>query len=145
MKVRLFSLVAVALLAASQASAATPSDATLAAMGLSGIEVMSDSEGLAVRGFGYRGTSANGKSFAVVSTKNASAGSQNGYSANGKKFSYGANESYAGVEIKTSGGHGGNSKGGKGGKNSKGGGKGGKPQTVSISAYGGGFSIAKTK
>jgi hypothetical protein len=139
MKVRLFCLVTVVLLAASQASAAVPSEATLAAMGLSGLEVMSDAEGLAVRGFGYRGTSANGKSFAVVSTKNASAGSQNSYSANGKKFSFGANESYAGVEIEVSGGHG-------GGKGGKGGGHGGsKPQSISINAYGGGFSIAKTK
>jgi hypothetical protein len=132
-----------ALAAASQASAAAPSDATLAAMGLSGLEVMSDSEGLAIRGLGYRSTSANGKSYANVSIKGASAGSQNSYSAKGSKFSFGASGSIAGAEVETSGGHGGGSKSSKGGH---GGGHGGsKPQKVSALAFGGGFSIAKTK
>jgi hypothetical protein len=99
-------LLVVAALSASQALAANgvPSDTTLAAMGLSGLRVMSDSEGLAVRGLGWSGSSAYGQSFAVVATHGAAAGSTNGYNASGKKVAGGANLSFASVEIK-GGGH----------------------------------------
>jgi hypothetical protein len=98
-----------ALLGAAQAQAAggQPSDATLAAMGLSELRVMSDSEGLNIRGLGYNGASAYGQSFAVVSSHGATAGSTNGYNAKGKYVAAGHNNSYAGVEVETGGGHGG--------------------------------------
>ena len=106
MKVCQLILLVVAALSASQALAANgqPSDATLAAMGLSDLNVMSDSEGLAVRGLGWSGSSAYGQSFAVVATKGAVAGSTNGYKSSGKKVAGGSNLSFASVEVK--GGHG---------------------------------------
>src|SRR3989304_5703758 len=81
------------LLGASQALAAggLPSDATLAAMGLSELRVMTDGEGLAVRGLGFNGANAYGQSFAVVSTLYGSAGSFNGYNASGKYKASGEN------------------------------------------------------
>ena len=85
---------------------AGPARRTLAAMGLSDLRVMSDSEGLAVRGLGWSGSSAYGQSFAVVSTKGAVAGSTNGYKSSGKKVAGGANFSFAAVEV-SKGGHGG--------------------------------------
>lgn len=116
MKVRHFALVLAALAVALPAFAAggRPSDKTLAAMGLSGLNVISDEAGLAVRGFGYNGTSAYGQSFAVVASKGAIAGSTNGYKASGKKQASGANLSFAGIEIKKSSGHNGGSHGSSG-------------------------------
>src|SRR5262245_43942117 len=75
----------VALLAAAWNSAAfaangLPSRATLNEMGLGGLQIMSDAEGLAVRG---QGAIAYGKSWAVVSAPGASAGSTNGYLSEG--------------------------------------------------------------
>jgi len=99
-------LVAVGMISASQAAEGQPSGATLAAMGLSDLRVMSDSEGLAVRGLGWSGSSAYGQSFAVVATKGAVAGSTNGYKSSGKKVAGGANLSFAAVEV-SKGGHGG--------------------------------------
>ena len=142
-----------ALIGASQASAKNglPSNETLSAMGLSNLRVMSDREGLAVRGMGYNGASANGKSWAAVSGYGASAGSQNGYSVHGKYKASGENESYAGIEVKQSGGsHGGGygSGGGNGSSGShgssggygSGGGHGGKPKSIKITAFSGGSS-----
>ncbi len=162
MKVCQLGLLVAALAAASQALAAegVPSDATLAAMGLANLHVMSDSEGLAVRGLGFNGAWAHGQSFAVVMTPYGSSGSTNGYQAEGKNWASGDNFSFAGVEIKQYGGnHGGgdygnqgsygnnskggynNSKGGYGGGcNSCGGYGGGKPQPITISAFAGGWS-----
>jgi hypothetical protein len=146
MMVRLFGLVVISMCVASQASAAAPSKSALADMGLAGLEVMSDSESMSVRGFGYSGTSANGRSFAIVSAGGGAAGSQNSYSAKGGKFSAGANGSIAGVIVETGGGHGGPSASSKGGKGGHGGGHGGgSPKPVSIVAFGGGFSVASTK
>jgi hypothetical protein len=152
MKVCQLCLVLVAMMGASQALAANglPSQADLAAMGLSGIEVMTDSEALAVRGLGFNGTSAYGHSFAFVSSQGSSAGSVNGYKAKGKHFSAGRNESEAELEIEVSGGH----NGGYGGNSKKKGGhsSGGhcnvcspKPFSVSIEASAGGSSIAIRK
>ena len=130
------------------AAEGVPSDATLAAMGLSGLNVISDSEGLAVRGMGW--TSAYGQSFAVVSIKGATAGSTNGYKASGKKQASGENFSFAGVEVKHGGGHGG---GGYGNQSYGGGGHGGgcndgcghSPKPIKINAFAGGSSIGSRK
>jgi hypothetical protein len=132
-------LVTGALLGASQALAAggVPSDATLAAMGLADLRVMTDSEGLAVRGLGYSGfgASAFGKSWAVISTPYGSAGSFNGYNAVGNHQASGDNFSFAGVEFQSSGGHGNKnsnkSKGGYGGQ-PKSGGHGSQPRSIAI-------------
>lgn len=141
-----------ALLGVSPACAAggLPSDSTLAAMGLSDLRVMSDSEGLTVRGLGYNGASAAGKSFAVVSSHGATAGSTNSYNAKGNKFAAGANGSYAGVEVETGGGH---NNGGGYGSSSKGGHGGGhgndcnvcQPQSIKIKAFSGGSSFGVRK
>lgn len=158
MKVCQLALVAAALLAASSAFAADgrPSDTTLAAMGLSGLNVISDDDGLAVRGFGYNGASAYGQSFAVVATNGAAAGSTNGYKASGKKKAAGANLSFAGVEVKQGGGYGGGDYGplySQGGNN--GGGHGGdcydncgggyKPKSIKVFAISGGSSFGSIK
>jgi hypothetical protein len=129
MKVRHLALVLAAFAVATPLFAAggRPSSETLSAMGLSGLNVISDDAGLAVRGFGYNGASAYGQSFAVVAGHGAAAGSTNGYKANGKKKASGANLSFAGIEIKQSGGHNGGghnggSYGSQGGYGSNGGG-----------------------
>ncbi len=156
MKVCQLGLLVVALivgaqLGASQALAASglPSDTTLAAMGLSDLRVMSDSEGLTVRGLGYNGASAYGKSFAAVSSHGATAGSTNGYNAKGKYVAAGHNNSYAGIEVETGGGH---DNGGGYGNSSKGGHNGGHgdncnscPKSIKIKAFSGGFSIGIRK
>jgi hypothetical protein len=82
-----------------------PSRATLEAMGLSGMRVMSDDAAMAVRGFGF-GSHAEvwGSSFANVAGHGASAGSKNGYKAEGPHEAVGANNSYANLEIRHSGG-----------------------------------------
>lgn len=163
MKLRL-SLVAVALVAAATSSAraaeGVPSDDTLAAMGLAGLNVMTDNDGLNIRGMGYFGSSAFGQSFAVVSIKGATAGSTNGYKASGKKVAAGSNLSFAGAEVSKSkgGNHGGGHNGGSYGNNSYGsnggggsyGGHGGnhggsKPKTISVRAFAGGSSIGYRK
>lgn len=141
MKLRL-SLVAAALVVAATSSAraaeGVPSDGTLAAMGLAGLNVISDNDGLGIRGMGYSGTNAYGHSFAVVSIKGAKAGSTNGYEASGKKLAAGANLSFAEAEVsKGKGGH-------------RGGcydscGHGGKPKTVTVRAIAGGGSIGIRK
>ncbi len=61
--------------------------------------VMSDVEGLSVRGLGYAPVKVAGWGFAKVSYKGASAGSKNSYEATGKHKAWGSNESEAGVEI----------------------------------------------
>ena len=110
-----------------------PSQQVLSDMGLGGLTILSDSQSRAVRGFGYSPTSAAGWGFAVVSTKNGSAGSFNSYSAQGKHKSWGENYSEAGVEITNGGGHGGHGGGYGGGK------------TKGITAFSGGSSIAGRK
>ena len=94
-------------LGASQALAADglPSHATLSAMGLGELRVMSDSEGLAIRGLGFQGASAAGKSWASISGHGAYAGSKNSYDVDGKKSASGHTVSFAALEIKKGGGH----------------------------------------
>jgi hypothetical protein len=164
MKVRHFALVLAVLAVALPAFAAggRPSDKTLSAMGLSGLNVISDEAGLAVRGFGYNGASAYGQSFAAVASHKGAAGSTNGYKASGKKKASGANLSFAGIEVKQSGGHGsggshgggggsyggqggygGASSGGSGSSGGSYGGHGGK--SVKVFAIAGGSSYGSTK
>ena len=119
--------------------------ATLDSMGLAGLRVMSDSEGLAVRGFGYNSSSAKayGVSKAAISGHGGSAESTNGYLAQGSHFAAGENFSFAAIKV-SSGGHGDNH--GDGGYDNKsnggnhGGGKG-----ISVSVLSGGSSLGKTK
>jgi hypothetical protein len=163
MKVRIC-LVAAALVVAAasstRAAEGVPSNDTLAAMGLAGLNVISDHEGLDIRGMGYSGTSAYGASFAVVSIKGATAGSTNGYKASGKKVAGGSNLSFAKVEVsKGKGGHNGGGHDNGGGYGNRGGGHGGdcyddcghgghgggKPKTVSVKAIAGGSSIGFRK
>ena len=72
-----------------------PSSDILSSMGLSGLQVMSDGEALAIRGHGYKGSRsqavAYGRSWASV----PGGGSENGYFAKGKRFAKGENFSYA--------------------------------------------------
>jgi hypothetical protein len=146
MKVCQLSLLVVALITgtlmgASQALAADgrPSQTTLASMGLADLHVMTDSEGLAVRGLGYYGASAAGKSWASIAGYGASAGSVNSYNAKGKYVAGGRNESEAGLEVKTSGGYGNH---GNKSNNSHGSSK---PKSIKIEVFAGGSSIGFTK
>jgi hypothetical protein len=153
MKVCQLGLLVAAALFASHVWAANgrPSNETLNEMGVGNLQVMSDAEGLNVRGMGWTGSSAGGASFAAVSAYGGNAASFNYYSASGKHKAAGQNNSYAGVEVKKSGGgHGGSggghgSYGSSGGQGSSGGhgsngGHGGKPQSVKITAFSGGSS-----
>lgn len=91
------------------------SENTLADMGLAGIEVMSDSEALAVRGLGYSGggykhkgkhdkkpwSMAFGVSYATVDGKydGTSAGTLDGFVAEGKFMASGEHYSEAGLTV----------------------------------------------
>ena len=167
-----------AVLAASLASSVhagegLPSQSMLSAMGLSGIEVMSDADALDVRGFGYDPWHGYGKksvaiayghSYAKVSTYGAQASSEDGFYAKGRHKAAGAHGSYAGVKVdygkkhkrgggkahhkrgggKKSGHHrGGGKKGGHKG-GKKGGGHKPKPKSKKVTAFAGGFSYAST-
>jgi hypothetical protein len=104
-----------------------PSKASLEAMGLSGLSIMSDDEAINIRGEGFgsggSSASASGSSFANIETPFGSAGSENSYDAHGKHSASGDNLSFAGVEITTSGGNDGEHHG----KPPKNGGMDGKP------------------
>ena len=91
---------------------------TLADMGLSGLDVMSDSDALSIRGKGFSGghttgvckhcgprvtkqpwSAAFGNSFATIETKDGSASSENGYAAEGPFGASGENFSEAGSVV----------------------------------------------
>ena len=91
---------------------------TLADMGLSGLDVMSDSDALSIRGKGFTGghqtgvcrtcgpratkqpwSAAFGNSFATIETKDGSASSENGYAAEGPYGASGENFSEAGSVV----------------------------------------------
>jgi hypothetical protein len=110
-----------------------PDQQVLSDMGLGGLSVMSDSEALAVRGFGYSPVSASGYGWASVKMKGGSAGSVNKYSSTGRHKAWGQNESEAGVIVT-----GGGSNGSHGGRGGHGGGKG-------VVAFSGGSSSAGRK
>jgi hypothetical protein len=166
-----WSITLVAVLAQSlQAADGRPSQATLAAMGLGGMTILSDEEAISVRGFGWKSSKNGngGSSVAVFGNSKAdinlgpfgSAHSENGYAAEGSHFAKGANGSHAGVELKISHGskggkrpnghHGNNTWGGMNGKmgpvnggGHHGRGKHGKSVTISFKVFAGGFSFAK--
>jgi hypothetical protein len=71
----------------------------LADMGLGAMVVVSDSEAMSVRGFGYSPVRVAGLGWASVKFKGASAGSTNSYQASGKHKAWGSNESEAGVKV----------------------------------------------
>lgn len=146
-----------ALAGVAQADNSMPSQSTLNAMGLSGIEVMSDSEAESVRGFGYYGYSpkkssviAFGVSYAHVSGHGAKAGSKDGYYADGRYYAGGKHGSHAKIVVKKSkhrrGRRGGGSNGQvpytNGGENG-GGHKGGGHKSVKVvKVYAGGYAHA---
>jgi hypothetical protein len=158
MKLRMATWYGLALVAgmngAALAQADRPSQQSLADMGLGGMEIMSDDEGLAIRGFGWSSAAAYGHSWAQVATKYGSAGSENGYKSKGKHFAKGSTLSYAGFELEIKRSKGGK-KGGYGGKPSgqwggnggggNGGGHHGSSKKVSFKVYAGGSSWAKAK
>jgi hypothetical protein len=106
----------VALMGTSQAwaNSGLPCQAELAAMGLAGLEVISDVEGLAIRGMGFQGATASGRSWASVAALGAAAGTTNEYHASGKYLAGGHNESEAELEIEIKFGHDGHNGGGWG-------------------------------
>jgi len=122
----LLSLLAAALVCVAGTNAVASdeiSTATLSSMGLSGLQVMTDSQALEVRGMGYVGSrnsyrnrhdnhkkqaekpwaAANGKSWASVEIdgykEEAGAGSHNSYAAEGKYFAGGQNYSEAALST----------------------------------------------
>ena len=138
----------------------TPSQATLEAMGLSGIQSLSDREAMEVRGFGYYEPKSKsvaiafGVSYAYVHGHGAKAATKDGYYSKGNYFATGKHHSYATLEYIRSGKHGGHMyghhpHGGKhhgGGKGHGGGGHGGgHKKASSITAYAGGSAYARAK
>jgi len=124
----------VAFVGVAQAKNGMPSQATLQAMGLSGLQVMSDSEAMNVRGLGYQSYGGKSKaiafgvSYAHVGGHGGSAGSLDGFYAEGKHYAGGAHGSIAGKIVIT--------KGGK--KRRRGGDNGGNWRNDSPMPYGGG-------
>jgi hypothetical protein len=134
-----------------------PSQALLEQMGLGGMVVMSDADGMSVRGHGFQGGRSSsvrvfGNSFATINGRNGGAHSENGYVVEGKHFAAGANGSVAGVIHTSSGGRKGGSynrpkssskfggrSGGMGG--GYGGGVGGGTRVRSTTFFAGGFSV----
>ncbi len=157
----------VAFVGVARAEHGMPSQATLRAMGLSGMQVMSDREAMNVRGMGYyspRKSSrkkptaiAFGISYAKVGGHHgASAGTIYGFFAKGKHFAAGAHGSIAGKVVIKKGGRGGHGDPHNGSPNktyTKDKGKGGRPQgpphkgggkqVKTIVVFAGGFAVAK--
>ena len=103
----------VAFVGVAQAEHGMPSQATLRAMGLSGMQVMSDREAMGVRGMGYYSSRekpkaiAFGISYAKVSGHyGARAGTIDGFFAKGKHYAAGAHGSIAGKVVINFGGGG---------------------------------------
>lgn len=105
--VNFFAVVAITC-AAGIAQADTPAESALDAMGLSGMDVLSDSEALSVRGKGFPGNGkrphklgvmAYGKSWANIKTRHGEAGTEDGYKAIGNYSAGGKHFSEAGKEI----------------------------------------------
>jgi hypothetical protein len=91
-----------------QADGGRPSRATLEAMGLGSLHVISDDAATAVRGHGYQGGGAyvrvTGSSFATIEGPDGGSHSENSYFAEGKHKAKGNNSSYAGVTNTWGGG-----------------------------------------
>jgi hypothetical protein len=110
------------LTSASFAESGRPSRATLEAMGLGSLAVISDEAATEVRGMGYKGGGSyvrvTGSSFASINGPDGGSHSENSYFAEGKHDAKGSNSSYAGVtDIWIGGGKGkrGHGNGGMGG------------------------------
>jgi hypothetical protein len=148
---------AIALVAAigvNASAAERPSQATLAAMGLGDLVVMNDTDATAIRGMGFKGgkgkkrggssARAWGSSWASINGHGASAGSRNGYDAEGEHFAAGGNLSFAGKIVVSGGGGGGggnwanDQNGNSGGHN----GGGHKPRVKAVVVFAGGGSFA---
>jgi len=85
---------------AARAESGRPSRATLEAMGLGSLVVISDNAASAVRGHGYKGGSyvrVTGNSWATIEGPDGGSHSENSYFAEGKHKAKGSNSSYAGV------------------------------------------------
>jgi hypothetical protein len=132
---------------ASFAESGRPSRATLEAMGLGSLVLISDEAATEVRGMGYKGGGSyvrvTGSSFATIGGPDGGSHSENSYFAEGKHKAGGSNSSHAGVtDIWIGGGK--KDKGGHGGSTMRWGGKsgdgyGGKPG----GGYGGGKPSVK--
>ncbi len=151
----------VALGSVAQAEQGMPSQATLRAMGLSGMQVMSDYDAMSIRGMGYQKSHSKaiafGISYAKVSGHGAEAGSKDGFFAEGSHFAGGKHGSIAGKIVITKGGkkHRGRDGGDMpwvgdtttslpNGDNNGGGHKGGgKVQVKATIVFAGGFAISK--
>lgn len=121
--------------AAARAESGRPSRATLQAMGLGSLNVISDEAATAVRGHGYQGGGSyvrvTGSSFATIEGPDGGSHSENSYFAEGKHKAKGTNSSYAGVTDIWSGG------------SKPGGGKGGSGYGGSKPRSGGGYGSSK--
>ena len=156
----------VAFVGVAQAGHGMPSQATLRAMGLSGMQVMSDREAMGVRGMGYYSSNKSNKSnkstaiaFGISYAKvgghyDARAGTLDGFFAKGKHYASGKHGSIAGkVVIKKGGrgGHGGPPKGppnetytnGNGGPPKGPPHDGGGVKVKAIVVFAGGFAVSK--
>jgi hypothetical protein len=106
-----------------------PSKSDLQQMGLGGMTIVSDEEGMAVRGMGYgmgpsgySSAKASGNSFATINLGDlGGAHSENSYNASGKNKAGGDNFSFAGVSISETSGKGNGGKPPKGGNGGYGG------------------------
>jgi hypothetical protein len=136
----------VAFVGIAQAENGMPSQSTLRAMGLSGMQVMSDREAMNVRGMGYssHGSTAIafGISYAHAGGRDASAGSLDGFFAKGKHYAGGSHGSIAGKVVITYGGGGGDYNGPPQGTNGGGDGGhgGGGTQIRATIVFAGGFA-----
>jgi hypothetical protein len=133
----------VAFVGVARAEHGMPSQATLRAMGLSGMQVMSDREAMGVRGMGYYSSRekpkaiAFGISYAKVSGHyGARAGTVDGFFAKGKHYAAGAHGSIAGKVIISFDGGGGGFGGGGGGGGFGGGGHGDRPMRPTYTTNG---------
>ena len=141
-----------ALTSAAQADHSRPSTSTLQAMGLGGMQIISDTEAMSVRGMGYYTpyygkkniAIAHGTSYAHVHGKGGKAGTKDGFYAEGNYYAKGKHGSKAKIVISH-----GKKRGGGGPKtrsNGRGGGPkhgGGKPKSVKV--YAGGYAFASSK
>lgn len=129
-----------------------PSESMLSAMGLAGMQVMSDEDALAIRGFGYDPwhgygknakkpmATAYGHSYASISGHGANAYSEDGFHTKGKHKTGGKHKSHASLIVQKVPHHGGGW--GQESRGSHGGGH--APRAKQVTVFAGGFSHAST-